>query len=179
MNEILNILHSYVLNPNTYLGAIIFGLIFFGLALIGCRLIRLSSKKIFDRPALLMDKTSAKFVAKLLELLVFLIAMIAYAHLIPALQKLGTALLASAGLISIIVGLAAQSALANLMAGIALLFYRPFGIGDLVTLNNVNGKETGKVQEFNLGYTKLLTDDGRLVLAPNSLVIASIIVHVK
>jgi small conductance mechanosensitive channel len=49
-----------------------------------------------------------------------------YVHLIPTLRHVGTALLASAGVISLVVGIAAQNTLGQLIAGLALLFYRPF-----------------------------------------------------
>ena len=89
------------------------------------------------------------------------------------------ALLASASVLSIVLGIAAQSTLGNLIAGVALLFYRPFGIGDVLIMNTPTGKETGTVKEFSLGYTKLLTDDGRWIIAPNSVVIASVLIRVK
>jgi small-conductance mechanosensitive channel len=89
------------------------------------------------------------------------------------------ALLASAGVLSVILGLAAQSTLGNLVAGISLLIYRPFGIGDVLTLNTAYGKETGAVSEFSLGYTKLISEDGKTILAPNSIVISSVIEKLK
>ena len=52
-------------------------------------------------PRLFVDKTSSTFVAQLLRIVCFLVAAVIYAHLIPTLRHLGTALLASAGVISL------------------------------------------------------------------------------
>jgi small-conductance mechanosensitive channel len=178
MNKLMEMLGSF-LDPHHIWGAVFLAIVFFSAATIVARLIRLWTKKLSRHPGLFIDQTSGSFVGKLLELLIFLIAAIMYAHTIPALKNLGTALLASASVLSIVLGLAAQSALSNLMAGIALLLYKPFRIGDVLTILSANCRETGKVQEFSLGYTKLLTEDGRLVMAPNSIVMASVIVRNK
>lgn len=102
-----------------------------------------------------------------------------YAHLVPALQRLGEAMLASAGVVSLVIGLAAQNTLGNLIAGFSLLLYRPFAIGDILTLSAPTGKETGTVKEFTLGHTKLMTDDGRWIIVPNSIMASNIIVRIK
>jgi small-conductance mechanosensitive channel len=179
MNDTFDFILVTILDPNTIHGKIVLALIILGLALIGMRLVRAWSRRFSEHPALFVDKTSAQFVGQLLQIAVFLIAAMVYAHLITSLQQLGMAMLASASVLSIIIGLAAQSTLGNLVAGIALLFYRPFGIGDVLTVNALNGKETGTVQEFSLGYTRLLAEDGRLIIAPNSIVISSVLVRIK
>lgn len=76
--------------------------------------------------------------------------LVAYAHLIPALRNLGTALLAGASVISIVLGLAAQSTLGNLIAGFALLLYRPFRVGDRLQVSAPTGVETGTVESLAL-----------------------------
>ena len=89
-------------------------------------------------------------------------------HTIPALQALGTAWLASVGVVSVVLGLAAQNTLGNLIAGISLLLYRPFNLGDHVQVTAPTGLETGVVESLNLGYTILRTPDNRRVVIPNS-----------
>ena len=64
-------------------------------------------------------------------------------------------------------------------SGFSLLLYRPFAIGDVLILNTPTGKETGTVREFTLGYTKLMTDDGRWIIVPNSTIASNIIIRVK
>ena len=151
MHEVLHFIYNELLNPTKLLGALCYGGLYLGFALIGVRLVRAWNRRLQNHPALIVDKTSVHFVSQLLQLGCFLLAALAYAHTIPALNKLGTALLASASVLSIILGLAAQSTLGNLIAGIALLFYRPFGIGDVLMMNTPTGKETGTVREFSSG----------------------------
>jgi small-conductance mechanosensitive channel len=84
------------------------------------------------------------------------------------LQKLGTAWLASVGVVSVVVGLAAQSTLSNLVSGISLVLYRPVRIGDRVQVAAPTGTEIGIVQSIDLGYTTLRTADGRRLVIPNA-----------
>jgi len=80
-----------------------------------------------------IDRTAARFLMQLAQAAVYAIAAILYAHLVPVLRAIGTAMLTGAGIVSVILGLAAQSTLGNLIAGIALLLYRPFRVGDHVS----------------------------------------------
>lgn len=179
MHKMVHLLSDILLNPSTLPGALCIGGLYLLVALIAIRLVRLWSHRLAEHPQLFIDKTAANFVGQLLQLGCFLIAMTAYSHTVPALHKFGTALLTSASVLSIILGIAAQSTLGNLIAGIALLFYRPFGIGDVLIINTPIGKETGTVKEFSLGYTKLLAEDGHWIIAPNSIVISSILIRLK
>jgi small-conductance mechanosensitive channel len=55
-----------------------------------------------------------------------------------------------------------------LIAGITLLLYRPFNLGDRLQVTAPSGLETGIVESLNLGYTILRTPDNRRVVIPNS-----------
>ncbi len=94
----------------------------------------------------------------------------AYAHFVPGRSGLGSASLASISVSTVIVGLAAQNTLGNLVAGISLLLYRPFKLGDRLQVIAPTGLETGTVENLTLGYTLLKTDDNRRVVVPNSLI---------
>ena len=69
---------------------------------------------------------------------------------------------------SIVLGLAAQSTLGNLISGMTLLLYRPFQVGDRVQVAAPTGLETGVVEVITLGYTILRTGDNRRIVVPNS-----------
>ena len=71
-------------------------------------------------------------------------------------------------MMSLIVGFAAQTTLGNLIAGISLLLYRPFKLGDRLQVITPAGLETGTVESLTLGYTFLKTDDNRRLVVPNS-----------
>lgn len=79
----------------------------------------------------------------------------------PALQAAGASLLASAGVIGIIAGVAAQSSLANLFAGIQLAFSDAIRIDDVVVVE----QQWGTIEEITLTYVVVhVWDDRRLVL---------------
>lgn len=79
----------------------------------------------------------------------------------PEMRAVGTSLLASAGIVSIIAGLAAQSILGNLIAGIQVAFTDAIRVGDVVVIEG----EWGRIGEINLSYVVVyIWDERRLVL---------------
>ncbi|MGB6063241.1 MAG: mechanosensitive ion channel domain-containing protein [Desulfomonilaceae bacterium] len=80
-----------------------------------------------------------------------------------------TPLLASAGLIGIVVGLAAKDTLGNFFGGISVFLDRPFRPGDYLVLNS---GERGKVIDIGIRSTKILTRDDVLISVPNSLIVS-------
>ncbi|CAN7661397.1 mechanosensitive ion channel family protein [Phyllobacterium sp. LjRoot231] len=74
-------------------------------------------------------------------------------------------LIATSGVVAVILGLALQSTLGDVFSGIALNLARPYGIGDWLELSN--GIE-GKVVETTWRATHLLTGANDLVVVPNS-----------
>ncbi|MET7769517.1 mechanosensitive ion channel domain-containing protein [Nocardia sp. NPDC005366] len=81
--------------------------------------------------------------------------------LIPSMRALGASMLASAGVIGIIAGVAAQSTLSNLMAGLQIAFGDSVKIGDTVVVEG----EWGVVEEITLAFlTVRIWDDRRLTM---------------
>tara|TARA_Y100000815_G_scaffold44703_1_gene36877 strand:+ start:1172 stop:2035 length:864 start_codon:yes stop_codon:yes gene_type:complete len=124
-----------------------------------------------------IDRMAARFLSKVASVFVWLIIMMLYAHMIPALDRLSTALLASVSVASIVIGLAAQSTLANFVSGLSLIFYRPFRLGDRIQINAPTGLETGVVEDVSLGYTILQTFDNRRVIISNSVISNTVMVN--
>jgi small conductance mechanosensitive channel len=165
-------------NPGALPGALFYGLVFLVLATIVIRLVRLAVAETLKRDhKQLIDPTVVTFLMQLAQFGIYLLAFILYAHLIPALRSLGTALLTGVSVISVIIGLAAQNTLGNLIAGISLLLYRPFHVGDRVQINAPTGLETGTVDSITLGYTVLKTTDNRRIVVPNSVMISQVTVN--
>lgn len=75
-------------------------------------------------------------------------------------------LLTAVGISSIVLGLALQNTLDNVMAGIAVLFERPFQVGDWITV----GGTTGEVLEMNWRSVRVRTRGRDLVVVPNSVI---------
>jgi len=83
-------------------------------------------------------------------------------------------LLVSGAVVGVLVGIAAQQSLANLFAGLVLLFARPFRVGDRVRFRAgaLSGEVEGMVIDVSLTYVRLQTDEGP-VLLPNSQALAA------
>ncbi len=84
-----------------------------------------------------------------------------------------TSLVALIGAAGLAVGLALQGTLSNLAAGVMLVLFRPFRVGDYVTAAG----QSGTVRNVTLFYTELATYDGIQVIVPNGDVWASSIVN--
>jgi small-conductance mechanosensitive channel len=82
----------------------------------------------------------------------------------PAVRGLGASVLASAGLLGVIGGLAAQSTLSNLFAGMQLAFGDRLRIDDVVVVEG----EWGRVEELTLGYVTIRIWDERRLILPTS-----------
>jgi len=167
-----------LMDPSTYAGALIWGIIFIFIAWLTGRLLSLTVRRILNRPKHIPpDPTAIYFLGQLARLGVYLFAFVSYAHLVPAMRSLGTAWLASVGVVSVVLGIAAQNTLGNLISGISLLLYRPFSLGDWVVVAAPTGLEAGVVESLNLGYTILRTPDHRRVVIPNSVMASQVSVN--
>jgi len=79
----------------------------------------------------------------------------------PAARAAGASLLASAGVISIVAGLAAQTSLANVFAGMQIAFTDAIRVDDVVVLEG----EWGRIEEITMTYVVVhLWDDRRLIM---------------
>lgn len=79
-------------------------------------------------------------------------------------RYLGTSILASAGIIGIIVGIAAQRSIGSLIAGLQIAITEPVRIGDAVVVEN----EWGVIEEINLTYVVVQLWDLRRLILPIS-----------
>jgi small-conductance mechanosensitive channel len=156
-------------HPDSLSGALFYLLLFLLLGLVLDLMVRraLRAARLRDTHQRL-DPMSLGFLQGLASVAIWVVVLVAYAHLIPALRNLGTALLAGASVVSIVVGLAAQNTLGNLVSGLSLLLYRPFRVGDRLQVSAPTGVESGTVESLSLGYTVLRTYDNRRIVLPNS-----------
>lgn len=87
--------------------------------------------------------------------------------ILATLQQFGvqtTSFLAVIGAAGLAIGLALQGTLSNVAAGVMLLIFRPFKIGDFID----NGGVAGTVTDLSLFATELKTADGVFIVAPNT-----------
>jgi small conductance mechanosensitive channel len=170
-------LMSY-LSPDGILGAAAYLVLFVLAALILARVVRAAMHGAMVRQGHI-DRTTLSFLQQIATAAIWLITLILYAHLIPVLRAMGTALLAGASVASVVIGLAAQSTLGNLVAGVAITIYRPFRLGDTLQVTAPTGAEIGAVELISLGYTTLRTGDGRRVVLPNSIAASQVCINLS
>jgi small-conductance mechanosensitive channel len=164
------------LKPDTLWGALGYLILFMILAWALARALRAAVNASLVRKGHI-DRTTISFLQQLGTALIWVIAVILYAHLIPALRSMGTALLAGASVASVVIGLAAQSTLGNLVAGIAITIYRPFRLGDTLQVAAPSGPDIGVVELISLGYTTLRAADGHLIVVPNAVAASAVTVN--
>jgi len=95
----------------------------------------------------------------------FLIVLVTIALMmlgVPGVRHIGATLIASAGIMGLAVGAAAQPALKSLIAGIQIALTEPVRIDDVVVIDG----ETGRVEDIRLSYVVLRTPDERRVIVP-------------
>lgn len=175
MDSLSSIL-GLLLNPRSPVGAVAIGALVLGFASLVVVLIRRSVRRVAQH---LSDTTALQFVSAFAQLLTYLVAFVLYAHLIPELRALGTALLAGVSVVSVVVGMAAQSTLGNIIAGFSLVLYRQVRVGDTIQITSPLGVISAKVQVISLGFTQLIDSDNHEVVVPNSLMMGSTIVRLS
>lgn len=92
---------------------------------------------------------------------------------IPALDAGITKLMAAGGVVAVVVGVAGQDALSSIAAGMMILFFRPFVIGDVV--NVLSAGVSGTVEDINLRHTVLRTVENKRIIVPNSTMSGAVI----
>ncbi len=176
MEHLLEAISRDLTNPRSVIGALFLGAVFLGFAVFVSGLLRRAARRAESR---LTDVTGLRFFSLFGQLLIYLIAFILYAHLVPDLRALGTALLAGASVISVVIGFAAQNTLGNLIAGLSLVLYRPIRVGDKVQLNSPKGLVTAKCDRVALGFTIFIDDDKHEIIVPNSVMVSSTVIRLE
>jgi len=166
------------LKPDSLVGAVGYLILFAAAALLLSRGLRAAVHAAMTRQGNI-DRTTISFLQQIGTVLIWLVALILYAHLIPVLRSMGTALLAGASVVSVVIGLAAQSTLGNLVAGVSITIYRPFRLGDTLQVAAPTGTEIGVVELISLGYTTLRAADGRLIVLPNSIAASQVTINLN
>ena len=108
-----------------------------------------------------VDPTLVPFIAKLVYYLLLAFVVIAVLGVFGVQTASLVAVLGAAGLA---VGLALQGTLSNFAAGVMLLFFRPFKVGDFIDA----GGTTGSVEEIGVFATTLKSPDNVKIVVPNS-----------
>ena len=117
-----------------------------------------------------VDKTLVSFVTNLISMILLVIVVIAA---VSALGIQTTSFIAILGAAGLAVGLALQGSLSNFAAGVLIIIFRPYKVGDWIEGAGVSGS----VVEVQILTTILKTGDNKQVIVPNSQIMDSIITN--
>ncbi|MCX4677933.1 mechanosensitive ion channel family protein [Streptomyces sp. NBC_01433] len=109
-------------------------------------------------------RTQVTLIQRVVTAVVATVAVAAMLLTFPAMRTVGTSMLASAGVLGIVAGVAAQSTLGNLFAGLQIAFGDMVRIGDTVVVDG----EWGTVEEITLTFLAVRTWDERRITMPVS-----------
>ena len=110
-------------------------------------------------------ETQAQVLRRLTQAIVVVVGAVAIIGTFEVARQAMTTVLASAGVISVIAGLAAQQTLGNVFAGLQLAFTDAIRVGDVVVAGEK--KETGSVEEITLSYLVVRIWDERRLIIPS------------
>jgi small conductance mechanosensitive channel len=128
------------------------------------------SKKAMGRAG--VDVTLSRFLSKLIYYALLTAVVIAAADQAGIKTTSFVAILGAAGLA---IGLALKDSLSNFASGVMLILFRPFRVGDLVTVGGV----TGKIRQIDIFSTILVTGDNQKYILPNSSITSDVINNVN
>ncbi|MEV6169846.1 mechanosensitive ion channel domain-containing protein [Streptomyces sp. NPDC051954] len=109
-------------------------------------------------------RTQVTLITRVVAAIVGVMAVAAMLLTFPAMRAAGASLLASAGILGIVAGVAAQSTLGNMFAGLQIAFGDMVRIGDTVVVDG----EWGTVEEITLTFLTVRTWDERRITMPVS-----------
>ncbi|MDC4233482.1 mechanosensitive ion channel family protein [Actinomyces sp. B33] len=111
-------------------------------------------------------ETQAQVLRRLVQVIVVIIGLCVILGTFEAARQAMTTVLASAGLLSVVAGLAAQQTLGNVFAGVQLAFTDAIRVGDVVVVNDKG--ESGAIEEITLSYVVVRLWDERRLIVPST-----------
>ncbi len=106
--------------------------------------------------------TQLRVLKRIITITVAVVALASMLMTFPKVRQLGTAILASAGIIGIVVGMAAQRTIGAFIAGLQIAFTQPIRVDDVVIVEN----EWGRIEEITLTYVVVKIWDLRRLIVP-------------
>lgn len=111
------------------------------------------------------DLTRINFLKNAISIIIWIITLGIIISMIPALRSIAVTLLAGAGILVAVIGFAAQEAFSNIIGGIFIIMFRPFRIGDMIKVGNL---DYGIVEDITLRHTVIVNFENKRIIVPNS-----------
>ena len=113
------------------------------------------------------DPTSYKFLRYLSVATVYFFGLILIALAFPSLRSIAHTAIGGAGIAAIVLGVAAQEALANVVGGVFIIAFKPFKIGDVIRITD---DLVGLVHDITLRHTVIKNYENKMIVIPNSII---------
>lgn len=120
------------------------------------------------------NNITQKRIKKIILVSIFLAVMCSE---VKFLKSFTTALLASGGIVAVVVGLASQEAASNLINGAMILAYKPYKVGDYIVVQSYNVK--GTVIDISLRHSVIETIEKTQMIVPNDIMNKAIIENIS
>lgn len=112
------------------------------------------------------DATSLKFLRYVVLVAVYFVGALLVLMAFPSLKGVAQTALGGAGILAIVAGIASQEALANLIGGFFIIWFKPFRIGNTIKVDDIQGV----VSDITLRHTVIKDYDNNRIVIPNSII---------
>jgi len=129
--------------------------------------------KIIRRVFRRRESGNFRVLEKFLILVIWIVAVFGILMQITPLKDFAISLLASSGVIAVVLGFAAQESFGNMICGMVLAFTKPFVIGDFIVIQTEGIQ--GTVEDITLRHTVIKDASNRRVIIPNSVINKSVL----
>ncbi len=150
---------------------IIFSLAVIIVAVILTKLVKKSAARFEDRKG---ANLQGKFISNILRVIIWVLAILLIGSQFSSFSNTLNTIVTSSGILALGISMAAQESLSNLINGIFISSYKPFEIGDRITLPEKNNL-TGIVSEMNLRHTIITTFNNTRYIISNTAISNTII----
>lgn len=113
------------------------------------------------------DPTTYNFSRYIVAFLIGIIGLVLISLAFPSLKGVAQTAVGGAGIAALIVGFAAQEALANITGGLFIISFKPFRIGDRV---KVSDTMVGTVTDITLRHTIIRNFNNKMIVIPNAII---------
>lgn len=128
------------------------------------RILHIITTKIIER----YQHKNTKLLLRTKDVILYTICAYAILDLFRPFQTILKTVLASGGVLAVVIGLAAQEAAGNFINGMMILIFKPFKIGDLIKINNE--ELIGTVMDISIRHTIIKTYENTRIVVPNSVI---------
>ena len=113
------------------------------------------------------DPTSFRFLNSLTTIFIYIIGISLAAYSIPQMRFLAQSALTGAGMVALVIGVASQEAIANIVSRAFIVAFKPFQIGQRV---KIGSDISGIVEDLTLRHTVIRDYQNRRIVIPNSVI---------